>query len=93
MPNACESRWDSACSSFATSYAADSSSPSTATISFYKEISIQMHQIIRRFVPAALACLPIDELWGEGRRFSRRMYLEGVNTIAYFANMERVRVR
>ena len=51
-----------------------------------------MHQIIRRFVTAALACLPIDELWGEGRRFSRRMYLEGVNTIADFANMERVRV-
>ena len=59
----------------------------------YKEISIQMHQIIRRFVTAALACLPIDELWGEGRRFSRRMSLEGVNTIADFANMERVRVR
>lgn len=59
----------------------------------YKEISIQVHQIIRRFVTAALACLPIDELWGEGRRFSRRMYLEGVNTIADFANMERVRVR
>lgn len=52
-----------------------------------------MHQIIRRFVTAALACLPIDELWGEGSRFSRRMYLEGVNTIADFANMERVRVR
>lgn len=80
MPNACESRWDS-------------SSPFPVTISFYKEISIQMHQIIRRFVTAALACLPIYELWGEGRRFSRRMYLEGVNTIADFANMERVRVR
>lgn len=44
-------------------------------------------------VAAALASLPIDELWGVGRRLSRRMYLEGVHTIADFANMERVRVR
>lgn len=44
-------------------------------------------------VATALAGLPIAELWGVGRRLSRRMYLEGVHTIADFAAMEHERVR
>lgn len=40
-----------------------------------------------------LSKLPIHELWGIGRRLTKRLYMSGVYTIADFADKERIWVR
>ena len=44
-------------------------------------------------IDAALASLPVSELWGVGRRLAKRLYQSGVYTIADFARAGRAWVR
>lgn len=44
-------------------------------------------------VERLISSIPIGDLWGMGRRLTKRMYLEGVHTIGDFAAKERTWVR